>query len=143
MARFSISRSEGLPFLSPFFEDFLGLPPRERPRGDLMKADIREDDTHFIIDIDVPSVNKEDIKIELEQGYLTVRAHQNYENDSKDKKGKYIRRERYTGSYSRSFYVGEEVSNDDISASLKNGTLSLSIKKIEEKKPPKSYIEIE
>ena len=92
----------------------------------VMKADIREKKDKYSIDIDLPGYSKENIKISVEDGYLTVR------------------RERYTGSCSRSFYVGEDVESEDIKASFKNGILNLEIPKKEEKKlPEKKYIQID
>ncbi len=139
---YAVSNRDEFSLFDPFFDDFFGITPREMHRGDLMKADIREEDDRFVIDIDVPALKKENIKLELNDGYLTIRANQSYEHEEGEKKGKYLRRERFSGSYSRSFYVGEDVTNDDISAKLENGTLSIDIKKVEEKKQPKTYIEI-
>ncbi len=140
--KYGLTNRDDYSLFDPFFDDFFLMEPHEMHRGEIMKADISEHDDHYVIDIDVPSVRKEDIKIELNDGYLTVRASKNYSNNEKNSHGKYLRQERFSGSYSRSFYVGEDVTNEDISANLENGTLSINVKKIEEKKPAKQYIEI-
>ena len=79
----------------------------------------------------MPGFNKEDLKAELKEGYLTISASTNKDNGEKDENGKYIRRERYVGSCSRSFYVGEEIKQDDIKAKFENGILKISVPKKE------------
>ena len=110
----------------------------------MMKTDVRETDSGYEVDIDLPGYEKENIKIEVEDGYLTVHASINSNKEEKEE-GKFVRKERYVGSCSRSFYVGEEVNDEDIKATFKNGTLKLEIPKKEEKKelPEKKYIQIE
>ena len=110
-----------------------------------MKTDIREKDNAYLVDIDLPGYDKQDIKIEVENGYLTVTAKKESSNDEKDDKGNYIRRERFSGECSRSFYVGEEIEAEDVKASFKNGILTLDIPKKEEenKIPEKKYVEID
>lgn len=122
-------------FHDPFFDD------RETK---MMKTDIREKKDKYIIDMDLPGYNKDDIKISVEDGYLTVQANVNKNNEEKEK-GKYIRKERYEGSCSRSFYVGDNVKPEDIKASFKNGNLRLTVNKKDEEKelPKKNYIQIE
>ncbi|HNX16102.1 MAG TPA: Hsp20/alpha crystallin family protein [Bacilli bacterium] len=124
----------------PFFEDFFDF-PREIRRNELMKADVREDEKQYHIDVDLPSIKKENIKIELKDGYLTIHAEE-YRNSDETKSGKYIRRERFAGKFSRSFYVGEDVEDSDITANLSDGVLTLDINKVEAKKIEKKYIEI-
>ena len=105
-----------------------------------MHTDIRETDTDYIIDMELPGFKKEDVEAELKDGYLTVRAEHNTTNDEKDKEGHYIRKERYYGNFARSFYVGETVTQDDIKAAFKDGILTLDVPKkepepkVEEKK---------
>ena len=82
-------------------------------------------------DIDMPGFNKEDLKAELKEGYLTISASTNKDNGEKDENGRYIRRERYVGSCSRSFYVGEDIKQDDIKAKFENGILKISVPKKE------------
>lgn len=110
-----------------------------------MKTDIKDTDNAYELTIDMPGIKKEDIKAELKDGYLTVNATSGYSNDDKDSNGKYIRRERHYGSCSRSFYVGNAVTQDDIKASFENGTLKLVIPKKEDKPAieNKNYIRIE
>lgn len=122
-------------FRDPFFDE------RE---SRVMKTDIKEKKDKYVIDIDLPGYEKENIKIEVEDGYLTVHASTNSNKEEKEE-GKFVRKERYVGSCSRSFYVGEEVNDEDIKATFKNGTLKLEIPKKEEKKelPEKKYIQIE
>ncbi|MDE6015987.1 MAG: Hsp20/alpha crystallin family protein [Acetatifactor sp.] len=128
------------------FDDFFGFayPTRNFQRvdiGEIMKTDVRESDTGYELDISLPGYKKEDVKAELKDGYLTINASTSLDNDEKDEKtGKYIRRERYSGSCSRSFYVGKNMTEEDIKAKFEDGVLKLSVPKkdakpaIEEKK---------
>ena len=104
-----------------------------RNQNAIMKTDVKEHDGSYEVDIDLPGVKKEDVKAELKDGYLTIRAEYGSQKDEKDDNGKYIRRERYSGSSSRSFYVGEQVKQEDIHAKFENGSLKLIIPKMEEK----------
>ena len=126
------------------FDEMFDNPFFTEHESKIMKTDIREKGDKYVIDIDLPGYEKENIKIEVEDGYLTVQAEVNSENEDKEK-GKYVRRERYMGTCSRSFYVGEDVKSEDIKASFKKGILTLEIPKIEENKklPQKKYVEIE
>lgn len=110
----------------------------------VMRTDIKEYDDKYIIDVDLPGYEKENIKMSIEDGYLNVSA-TILNNKEESEEGKFVRRERYTGSCSRSFYVGEELKSEDIKANFKNGILKIEIPKIEEDKklPEKQYIEIE
>ena len=123
-----------------FFDDFFGTTPsREyfvgnRSTNSMMQTDIAETDNSFEVTMNLPGFKKEDVKGELKDGYLIVSATTNTNNDQKDSEGRYIRRERYSGSCSRSFYVGEELTQEDISAKFEDGTLKISIPK-KEKKP--------
>ena len=122
-------------FRDPFFTE---------SENKIMKTDIREKDDKYLIDIDLPGYEKENIKISVEDGYLTVQATIDSNNEEKEK-GKFVRKERYMGTCSRSFYVGDEVKNEDIKASFKKGILSIEVPKKEPNKeiPEKRYIEIE
>ena len=122
-----------------FKDDFF----KGKEKTNLMKTDIRETDNSFILDIDLPGYKKEDIKIDVTDGYLTINASTSTENNEEEK-GKFVRRERFMGEVSRSFYVGEDVEVDNIKAAFKNGTLCLEIPKVdpESSKPEKKYIEI-
>ena len=113
------------------FDDLFNTPFFTRSEANMMKTDIKEHDGGYELTVDLPGVKKEDIKAELNDGYLTITAENNSSNDEKDEKGKYICRERYSGSYSRSFYVGDAVTEEDIKAKFENGTLTLDIPKKE------------
>ena len=111
---------------------------------DLMKTDVKDAGDHYELEMEMPGVEKENIKAELKDGYLTVTAQQNTNKDETDKKtGKYIRRERYAGNLSRSFYIGEGVKQEDIKAAFKNGILSITVPKEDKTaKEEKKYITI-
>jgi len=113
------------------FDDFFGTPFFTRTESNMMKTDIKENDSNYELTVDLPGINKENIKAELNDGYLTISAQSNTSNDEKDKDGKYICRERYSGSFSRSFYVGDAVTEEDITAKFENGTLKLTVPKKE------------
>ena len=127
------------------FDSFFNEPLFEggnRKQQEIMKTDIKEKEGNYILEIDVPGYNKEDIQIELENGYLTVTAKANKDIDE-EKEG-YIYKERYIGECSRSFYAGDNIKEEDIRASFKNGTLVLTFPKEETKKiENKKFIEIE
>ncbi len=135
------------------FDDFFGFPfgaytgygAAETAGTELMKTDVKEDEQGYEITMNIPGVKKEDVKAKLKDGYLMIQATSNSKKDEKDSEGRYIRRERYSGSCSRSFYVGEEMTEEDIKAKFENGTLKLTLPKKEAKKavPEKKYIAIE
>ena len=110
-----------------------------------MKTDVKEHDDSYEVDIDLPGFKKEDISVSLENGYLTVSAAKGLDKEEKDKKGKIIRQERYSGSLQRSFYVGEQLTEEDIKAKYENGVLSFTLPKKEEQKklPERKRIAIE
>ena len=110
----------------------------------LMKTDVKETETGYELDIDLPGFKKDEISAHLEDGYLTVSAAKGVDKDEKDNEGRYIRRERYSGSMTRSFYVGNAVTEEDIKAKYEDGILSLSIPKKDPKTvEAKKYIAIE
>lgn len=113
--------------------------------NNLMKTDVKDNEDSFEITMDLPGVKKEDIKAALKDGYLTISASTESNKDEKNEKGQYIRRERYTGACSRSFYVGDQVTEEDIKAKFENGTLKMIVPKKEEKKAVenKKYVSIE
>lgn len=131
----------------PFDNDFFGRRGGVFGKNvdNIMKTDIRETDNSYELDIDLPGYSKEDINAQLKNGYLTISASRNVSNDEKDDKtGKYIRRERYAGSMSRSFYVGEGVTQEDIRAKFESGILKLTVPKKDAKAIEQSnYIAIE
>ena len=112
----------------------------------LMKTDVKETDTEYELIIDLPGFKKEDVKASLENGYLTIQASKGLDKDEQEKKtGKYIRRERYAGTCARSFYVGDDITQDEIKGNFKHGILRLTIPKKEVKAAvgQNNYITIE
>ena len=134
-----------------FNDDWMdfGLPEVDKalcgkPANNVMKTDVKETDTGYEVDIDLPGFKKDEINAQLDNGYLTISAAKGLDKDEKDKKGKYIRKERYAGAMSRSFYVGEGVTQEDIKAKYEDGILRLSVPKKEAKAVEnKKYIAIE
>ena len=125
----------------PLFDEFFDFSPVAMPRRkevvESMKTDVRENEHDYNIEIEMPGFKKEDISMDLDNGYLTVSGKKEEKVDEKDKKGNYIRRERRFGSCTRSFYVGD-IKEEEIDAKLEHGVLNIVIpkktKKIEEKK---------
>jgi len=120
--------------LPSIFDDVFG-DVFEKSSNEIMKTDVKEVGENYLLDIALPGYDKQNIKLELEKGYLTITATQNSENESKDEK--YLRRERYCGKCSRTFYVGEGVDENEIGANYKNGILTVTVpkaSKIENKK---------
>ena len=110
----------------------------------IMKTDVKEKDNTYEVAIDLPGFKKDEIQIQLENGYVTVSAAKGLDKDEKDKEGKYIRRERYAGSCSRSFYIGEGVTQDEIRARFEDGILRLTVPKKDKKQVEENkYISIE
>ena len=133
-------RNNGLSLWDSMFDDsfFGGF------KNEIMKTDIEEKKDSYLMKIDLPGFEKEDLKLELKNGYLTVSANRNEEKNEEDEKGNLIHRERYYGSASRSFYVGEGIKEEDIKAKYKHGILQLSFPKTDKTAgDEKRYIEIE
>ena len=135
-----------------FFNDPFGMmnvsegrnPLYGKHAKNLMKTDIREKENSYELAVDLPGFKKDEISIDLSNGYLTIEAAKGLDKDEEDKKGRYIRRERYTGSMSRSFYVGEGVRPEDVKGKFENGILQISLPKAEQKKlPAQTMIAIE
>ena len=128
-----------------FFDDDFSMFPAWGKRNplygkhakNLMKTDVRETESSYEVDIDLPGFKKEDIKLDLENGYLTVSAQKGLDKDEQDKNGRYIRQERYTGLCSRSFYVGD-MKPSDVAAKYEDGILKISLPKVDQKKLPES-----
>lgn len=130
-------------FFEDPFKDFARIPAR--PQNELMRTDVKELDNGFELSIALPGVKKEDITAEINDGYLTISATTSTDKDEKNADGKYIRRERFYGSAKRSFYVGEDITEEDIKAKYEDGILTLDIPK-KEAKPvveEKKYINIQ
>ncbi|MDO4168892.1 MAG: Hsp20/alpha crystallin family protein [Lachnospiraceae bacterium] len=120
--------------IDDFFDDFARPVARYTNSVNcMMKTDIKETADSYELDIDLPGYKKEDIKAELKDGYMTISAQTSSNKDEKDENGKYIRRERYYGNCSRSFYVGEEVTQEDIKAKFEDGILKVTVPKKEAK----------
>ena len=113
----------------PFDRDFWGSRTPAKTSKSIMKTDIREHGGGYELDIDLPGFKKDEIGVELDNGYLTISAAKGLDKDEQDKKGKYIRKERYAGAMQRSFYVGEAVTQEDIKAKFEDGILRLNIPK--------------
>ena len=121
------------------FDEFFGDWDREMRRMDRqlygknaareMKTDVHEHEDHYEVDIDLPGFKKEDITLELQNGYLTITASKGLEEEGKDKKGKIVHQERYSGSMTRSFYIGENVNEEDVKAKFEDGVLTLDFPK--------------
>ena len=137
------------------FDDFMDFPfeieffGRKNPlygknEKNMMKTDVKELDHAYELDIDLPGFKKEEVTARLENGYLTISAAKGLDKDEKDKEGKYIRRERYAGAMSRSFYVGDEVKQEEIRAKFEDGILRLTVPKQDAQKVEENkYISIE
>ena len=138
-------------FMNDFTDDFAvpafadaGKELYGKHAKNLMKTDVKDTENGYDVDIDLPGFKKDEIQMKLEDGMLTISAAKGLDKDEKDKKGKYVRRERYAGSLSRSFYVGDNVTVEDIHPKYENGILSFNVPKEQEKIEPKSkYIAIE
>ena len=130
----------------PDFRDFGNVEKKlyGRHADRLMKTDVHEFEDHYEVDIDLPGFKKDEITLELEKGYLKVSASKGLDKDEKTQKGKLIRQERYAGAMQRSFYVGENLTEEDIKAAFEHGVLNLCIPKKEAAKlPEKKTIMIE
>ncbi len=137
-------------FGESLLDDFFDMSAFPRFQGKnstagIMHTDVREKADGYEIAMDLPGFRKEDVQAELKDGYLTINASTNTSKDTKDDDGKYIRRERYRGTCSRSFYVGDHITQEDIKAKFENGVLEIGVPK-KEAKPvveEKKYIAIE
>ena len=130
----------------PFEREFFGgrNPLYGKREKNLMKTDVRETEGTYELDIDLPGFKKENVQAELKDGYLTISASKGLDKDEKDKEGRYIRQERYSGTCQRCFYVGEAVTQEEIHAKFEDGILKLSIPKKDAKAvDEKKYIAIE
>lgn len=125
------------------FDDFLGMnnPLFGHHEKNLMKSDVRDKGNHYELLIDLPGFKKDDLKISLDDGYLTVSAEKSLDKEEMKEDGSLIRQERYAGNVSRSYYVGENVTESDVQAKYENGVLTVCVPKKEEEKVEK-YISI-
>ena len=122
-------RHSGFDLFDDFFNDPFFSNASSQPTNTLMRTDIRDDGTNYLLDIDLPGFKKEDIQAELKNGYLTIGAVREDSKEEKDTNGKVIRQERYSGSCRRSFYVGDQLKQEDIQATFENGVLKLQFPK--------------
>ena len=137
--------------MDDFFDDFdrsffePARPAIRTERTDLMKTDIRETETGYELDVELPGYKKEDLNLELTNGYLTISAAKNTSKEEKDTEGRVIRRERYAGSMKRSFFVGKDITEEDIKSRFEDGILKLGVpkKEVKEQIPEKKTIMIE
>ena len=130
----------------PFQREFFGdrNPLYGKHAKNMMKTDVRESEHGYELDVDLPGFKKDEVQAKLENGYLTIFAAKGLDKDQKDDKGNYIRRERYTGNMSRSFYVGDSLKQEDIHAKFEDGILKLSFPKQNSKQVANhNYIAIE
>ena len=125
-------------FFDPFFSDFF----EENPNKKLMKTNIIDNGDYYEFEIELPKVKKENVKVSVEDGYLTVSAEYNSEESEKNKNSKFLRKECFYSTTSRSYYVGKGVTEEMVTGKLENGVLTLEVKKPVETKPVKRYIEI-
>ena len=95
----------------------------------MMKTDVRETDNSYELDIDLPGFKKDEITVQLDNGYLSISAAKGLDKDEEKKDGKYIRRERYAGAMNRTFYVGDNLTQQDIQAKFEDGILKISVPK--------------
>ena len=118
---------------------------RDFLKNDFMKTDVREYDDKYELAIDLPGYKKDEVELSLDKGYLTVSASKEEKTEEKDEEGKLIRQERFAGNMSRNFFVGEIVTNEDISAKFEDGVLTIDVPKKEKKEeiPEKKIIAIE
>ena len=138
----------GFDLFDDFFNDsfWTGSQPSQTKKDTgLMRTDILDGGSCYLVDIELPGYRKDEIQAELKDGYLTISASTNSNKDEKDGNGRYIRRERYSGSCSRSFYVGDAVTEQDIKAKFEDGTLKMLVPKAENRPAveDKKYIPIE
>ena len=126
----------------PFFEDFFGNDITRNSNKNLMKTNIVDNGDHYEFEIELPKVKKENVKVSVEDGYLTVSAEYNSEESEKNKNSKFLRKECFYSTTSRSYYVGKGITEEMVTGKLENGVLTLEVKKPVETKPVKRYIEI-
>ncbi|MDO4556546.1 MAG: Hsp20/alpha crystallin family protein [Lachnospiraceae bacterium] len=128
----------GYDLFDELFKDPFFTPAPTQRDSSMMKTDIRENENNYLLDIELPGFAKENVRAELKDGYLTITAERTEATDENEPKGKYLRRERFIGTCKRSFFVGEDLRQEDIKASFKDGILMLTVpkeapKKVEEK----------
>ena len=134
-----LPRIFGEDLFDDFFNDDFMMRPMRNTVPQMMKTDVRELDGAYELDMDLPGFKKEDIKVDLKDGTLTISAARNAETNEKDDNGKLIRQERYSGSCQRSFYVGEAVKQEDMKARFEDGILHLEFPKTSQKQVEETH----
>ena len=130
-----------------FFQDPVGMmpafpshnPPYGKHGKNLMKTDVRETESTYELDVDLPGFKKDEVQLELKDGYLTISAAKGLDKDEEEKNGRYLRRERYVGQCSRSFYVGKSVEPKDVSAKFEDGILKVTLPKVVQQQLPENH----
>ena len=130
-----------------FFQDTFDMMPAFAARNplygkhgkNLMKTDVRETENTYELDVDLPGFKKDEVQLELKDGYLTISAAKGLDKDEDEKNGRYLRRERYAGQCSRSFYVGENVEPKDVSAKFEDGILRITLPKVVQQRLPENH----
>lgn len=133
----------GFDFFGPIFRDLWDMPTLKHEFREMehsMKTDIKENENGYKLEVEMPGYDKSNINMNLENGYLTISAQKTENKDQTDKKGNYIRRERKFGSCSRSFYVGDNIKEEDIDAKLEQGVLVINVPKTNPKIENKKQI---
>ena len=132
-------------FGTGLFDDWMGFPFRGfesdadrklygKHAAHVMSTDLREDETGYELSVDLPGFKKDQIQLHLENGYLTVQAAKDLEEDEKDTNGRILHRERFSGTMQRSYYIGQSLTEEDVKAKFEDGVLTLSFPKEEQKK---------
>lgn len=132
-------------FGSNLFDEMFNSPLFSGIDSGMMKTDVKEVNGNYVLDMDLPGFNKDDIKMELEDGYLTIEAAHNESNEGNENNGNYVFQERFTGQCSRSFYIGDGITEKDIRAAYRNGILRIAFPKLTEERinSNKKFIPIE
>ena len=141
-------------FGESLFDDWMGFPFRDlesdvdrklygKHASRVMKTDLKEHGEGYELKVDLPGFKKEQIELRLQNGYLTISAAKGLEEEDKDKKGRLLHQERYTGSMSRSFYIGENIREEDVKARFEDGVLTLDFPKETQTLPEHKTIQIQ
>ncbi|MDD6578242.1 MAG: Hsp20/alpha crystallin family protein [Lachnospiraceae bacterium] len=125
----------GEDLMDDFFNDNWFRSPAFTNNNGMMRTDVKQKDGNYELEMELPGFRKDDVQLSLENGYLNIRAAHNDNKDEKDKDGKIVRKERYTGAVERSFYVGDNITEDDVHAKFEDGMLLITLPDPEQKKP--------
>ena len=125
----------GEDLMDDFFNDNWFRSPAFTNNNGMMRTDVKQKDGNYELEMELPGFKKDDVQLSLENGYLNIRAAHNDNKDEKDKDGKIVRKERYTGAVERSFYVGDNITEDDVHAKFEDGMLLITLPDPEQNKP--------